>query len=421
MKKKKNNTQGMKHQELWKTPLYLIFALTVGMFIAVFIGFMIIMSIFELDLPQFTQTDDARNIDDYRHLLSELYADDLLSEYEVTGIDYMANGGLLELPVNGATGWAAHRTPLRSEPRRGENILLNLDPAHGFIIIEEYGDWWYVQLGLNENLSGWVEHRSCFINLPDVIPSVIYNITNSTASIKRSRGVNIPNVTGLSLYNAYEFNYRLNRYSFIVPASYITARRLAEVQQSALADGNTIVVYEAFRPLSTQRVVSNNLRDLINVNETVRETINTPPWHIGWFIASGVSSHQRGSALDVSLRRIAEYEIRAAGDFIYKEVIGGSEHFMPSAIHELSPEAVVFSRPVNVGPNTPTDGLPFADTFTSGAMILQNYFLNAGFTPLASEWWHFDDPVANSVAASLGINGDFFIDTVYSRIPIING
>ena len=41
--------------------------------------------------------------------------------------------------------------------------------------------------------------RDKMINLPDIIPSIIYDDTNSYSSLFKSSGIDIPNVTGKKL------------------------------------------------------------------------------------------------------------------------------------------------------------------------------------------------------------------------------
>ncbi|MCL2217296.1 MAG: hypothetical protein FWB91_09805, partial [Defluviitaleaceae bacterium] len=89
-------------------------------------------------------------------------------------------------------------------------ILAALSPGQAFVIILAYGDWWYVKLP--DGLSGWVLHSGCFINLPDVIPSIVYRISNAYYSLKRSGEYEIPNISGQALYSAWAFNPRLGRY-----------------------------------------------------------------------------------------------------------------------------------------------------------------------------------------------------------------
>jgi D-alanyl-D-alanine dipeptidase len=341
--------------------------------------------------------------------------------YPQGGINYPEQGGRLELPISGATGWAAHTMPLRDEPKQRADILLQLTPGQGFTILAERGDWWHVRIGgpvdsdgIN-GVTGWVLHRGCFINLPDVIPSIVFDITNAYASVKRSVGYPIPNITGYTLYEAWSFNRRLGRYGFIVPVLYSTSLRIFEAQQAALADGNTIIIYEAFRPRAVQQSVVSNLNALMDSNSGVRRAINAPPWSLGWFISTGVSNHQRGAAIDVGLGRVTDYEIRTSGSYAYTHITAFERHAMPTPMHELSPLAAAFTRPV---PSSCADAWRTAaltSAMTEGAILLQGYLTDAGFTPLASEWWHFNDLEGVRVANDIGIRGEFFISTNYSE------
>jgi len=330
-------------------------------------------------------------------------------------VSYPQQGGRLELPINGATGWAASAISMRSEPEQGADIISNLTPGQGFTIIAEHGEWWNVQLG--DGASGWVLHRRCFINLPDVIPSIVFDITNAYSSVKHSSGYKIPNITGYALYEARAFNYRLVKYEFIVPVLYLTSKRIFEAQQAALADGNTIIIYEAFRPRSAQQSVVNNLQRLMDSNVGVRRAINTQPWSLGWFISTGISNHQRGAAIDAGLGRVVSYETRTSGMFIYTHITAFERYIMPTPMHELSPLAVAFTRPVSSAPVDAWRAATSANSMTEGALLLQRYLTDAGFTPLASEWWHFNDLEGVRLANDVGINGEFLTETVYSKPP----
>ena len=92
---------------------------------------------------------------------------------------------------------------------------------------------------------------------------------------------------------------------------------------------------------------------------------------------------------------------------------------MPTVIHELSPLAIALSRPVSSRDRDEWRDVPLAETMTPGAVLLQNYFDRAGFTPLASEWWHFNDLEGVEVATELRIVGSFFItnDDMLSFMP----
>lgn len=330
-------------------------------------------------------------------------------------IDYFETGGLLELPVRGASGYAAVSVSLQAHPQSDAESLLTLSPGQAFTILDEDGEWWYVESGV---MTGWVPHRYCLINLPDVIPSIVYDITNAYSSRKRSSGYDIPNITGQSLYDAYDFNSRLNRDEFIVPAMYPTAIKLAAAQRAALADGRTIILFEAFRPRETQSSVVSNFRQLIAENPVVSASINTPPWSISWFISTGVSNHQRGAAVDISLGSIVSYEKSNSGDYSYTVITEHTEYVMPTAIHELSPLAIIFASPVSSSSPTAWIGVPLVPTVTEGVVLMQGYLADAGFTPISSEWWHFNDLDSISVADNIGSQGNFYISTAYSVAPL---
>jgi len=47
---------------------------------------------------------------------------------------------------------------------------------------------------------------------------------------------------------------------------------------------------------------------------------------------------------------------------------------------------------------------------TEGALRLQGYCTDAGMTPLASEWWHFNDLDAQNIVRTTSGNGKFWLD-----------
>jgi len=314
--------------------------------------------------------------------------------------------GHFELPVIGATGWAARAAgePLRTAPNNRATTIQTLPHGTGFTVLREVGEFWYVRLG-GGDVTGYVRNRYAFINLPDIILSMEYTITNATASMMRTHGQEIEGITGQVLYSASAFNHRLERYEYIVPILYATAHRLMAAQTAALADGNTIIMYEAFRPFATQVHVYNSIT-------RAQRSLFSCAWSFGWFLSTPrpnslpvyantrperISNHQRGIAVDVGLRRI-----------------DGDVFVMPTEIHELSAAARVTRSPRQ---NAVTQR---AETFTAseGAVLLQSYMMSAGFSPLISEWWHFDDFGSRTRilgGATTVINGNFFTPTIYSE------
>lgn len=98
------------------------------------------------------------------------------------------------------------------------------------------------------------------------------------------------------------------------------------------------------------------------------------------------------------------------GDYGYQWVLSYEELEMPTQFDELSPRAATFAYPVS-GDGWKT--APYSDSMTKGAILLQNYATSAGLVPLASEWWHFDDPNSGSGA----ILGDFMLTNCYAVPP----
>lgn len=321
--------------------------------------------------------------------------------------------GPLELPVQGATGYAVTGISLYAEASAESTALADLPAGTPFTILEESGAWWRVEAAAGE---GWVRHDFCLINLPDVIPSLVCRDTNSEASLFRASGYEIPGVTGRALYDARSYNARFGQEMANMAVLYATAKKLADVQARALADGYTLVLYEGFRPYDTQVAVANALEALAAENKTVRAGIDTEPWSIGWFIAGGVSNHQQGYAVDVSLARVTGTADETCGPYAYTRVTGYEELAMPTAMHELSAAAASLAEPVaSRDPDAWRQADP-APAMTEGALLLQSYCTAAGLTPLASEWWHFNDLDRLAVVDS-SWRGEFALAENVSRAP----
>lgn len=329
-------------------------------------------------------------------------------------LDYMASGGNLELPVSGATGYASVNLTVRETPGKEGNALKVIAPGTAFQILSEEGEWWQVK---TEAVTGWVAHAYCFINLPDVIPSIVYNCSNASASLFVSRGKSIPNITGEKLYDAFGYNERLEEEEYIVPVLYAMAKKICAAQQAALDAGNTLVIYEGFRPYEVQLKVASNLEALAEQDAEVYEGITTSPWSIGWFIAQDVSNHQKGYAIDVSLASVEETELRVAGEYGYTRVTSYTEYEMPTAMHELSAAAASLSVPVSSQSRTAWQEVAAASSMNEAALLLRGYCTDAGLTPLASEWWHFNDLDAAEIANQTVNDGNYYLQTVCSAAP----
>ncbi|WP_139069997.1 M15 family metallopeptidase [Bacillus sp. FJAT-27225] len=322
--------------------------------------------------------------------------------------------GELELPVAGATGYTSVDLYVKASANHNSENIEQMKAGTGFVILREEGDWWFIQRG---EVTGWLPHTFCFINLPDVIPSIIYDNTNTYSSRFASSGKDIPNISKRPLYSGKAFNERLGKEEYIMPVLYTMSKKIFLAQQKALSDGDSLKIYEAFRPYSVQIGVVKGLSDLATKDAEVMAGINTPPWGISWFITNGVSNHQMGYAIDVSLVKVNAKNEVSVGDYTVTQITEYTEYEMPTPIHELSGASAIYTAPVTSRSPTAWKNMTYTKSMNDAAKKLQIYCTSAGLIPLASEWWHFNDLEAmNEIANNKG-EGKFVLTEVYSVAP----
>ncbi|MBP3255207.1 MAG: D-alanyl-D-alanine carboxypeptidase family protein [Clostridia bacterium] len=316
---------------------------------------------------------------------------------------------LFELPVEGATGFCSIDMTLY-ECFDKAVIVDTLVAGTPFTIKGESESMFFIDTIINNHeFYGWVDKYTTLINLPDIIPSIVYYDSNSNASLFKSSGVDLPHITGEQLYDCYTYNERFDEEQYVMPVLYDMACKIYLAQQAALKDGNSLKIYETYRPHSVQLNVCSTLSELMSNNSTVYNGISS--WGKGWFISTGYSNHQRGRAMDVSLVKIDEMENRSSGDCDFSVVASYTEYVMPTEMHELSTKAITFKYAVGRDA-WQTAPLSKGMQKSEGALLLQQYCTNAGMTPLASEWWHFDDTTCPDKCT-----GSFLIDTCLSETP----
>lgn len=323
----------------------------------------------------------------------------------------MEEADFLELPVIGATGYSATRLDVHCDANRNSKVKVTVTPGSAFLILEEQGEWWKIEV---EGMIGYVYNPICMINLPDVVPSIVYRDTNATASVLKSSFLPIPNITGEQLYQAFGYNERLGKDEFMMPVLYGAAKKIAKVQQLALAQGNTLVIYELYRPYAAQQKIVTELTNFSEKNDTVLKWITTEPWELDWFIATTISNHQRGYAMDTSLGKIIKTETKQVGTYEYTSVVEYEEYEMSTPIHELSSRSASLVGPVPSSNDHDWRTMPMADTMNEWTILLREYCTSAGLTPLSSEWWHFND--LESMKKAEGV-GDYYIEGNLSVAP----
>jgi D-alanyl-D-alanine dipeptidase len=319
-----------------------------------------------------------------------------------------------ELPVQGAAGYASVTMKMRASPNGAAAATSTLQAGTPFQILSESGDWWRVQ---TEGGPGWLLSKYCLVNLPDIVPSIVYDSTNTYASVIHSSGVALPGITGKGLYPGKQTNDRLGERQFIMPVLYPMAKKVYRAQQMALGNGETLVLYEAFRPFQVQMTIVRALSKLANENKTVLEGISTAPWTLSWFASTKLSNHQRGGAIDVSLAKVSGTNPAVTGAYGYTRVTSADRYKMPTPIHELSKASAAFSAPVNSKSRTAWRQAAPSPAMNDAAIRLQTYCAKAGLTPLASEWWHFNDLDTLELTGNNPSNGGYTLSKCLSTPP----
>ncbi|MCH4889967.1 hypothetical protein EZV73_20475 [Acidaminobacter sp. JC074] len=363
--------------------------------------------------------NDEKKTNDFESIEVTLPVEDVIQEVEVIDdikqyINYSEEGDYFELPIWGATGFPLVDLNFRRSNTLDSEVISVISAGMPFRILSESGDWWQVEY---DNQIGYLYHDYCMINLPDVMPSIVYDITNSYKSLLKSDEFMIPDVTNKKLYQARYFNERFDESLYTVPVLYETAKKIDRIQKKAIQEGNTLVIYEAFRPRETQEKIVSKMKDLIESEDSVREKLTQSGWSLAWFINTGVSNHQLGIALDVSLAKIEKVETAYIGDYEYKHVSSYTEYTMPTLIHNLSLDALTYSSPVSSLSKEAWKSATSSDKMNDNAILLQSYFTEGGFTPLASEWWHFNDLDHYEMMKSINVSGTFSFKQGVSKIP----
>ena len=146
--------------------------------------------------------------------------------------------GNFDVNVAGSSGWNGTDLPLPVYDYEADGAEIATVPTAGeatpiaFAILEDNGGD-RVKIGLaydaNNNLvswqggsvtkTGWVDKQYIAVNLPDILPSIVY-----------------------SQLAAEQYSSRLSRYEYIVPCLYPTAEQIAAAQKDAMSNGETLMV-----------------------------------------------------------------------------------------------------------------------------------------------------------------------------------
>lgn len=280
---------------------------------------------------------------------------------------YLDNNGIAKKKIGtfsatlyGATAWANQELNIRKEATMNSNIIGTIPVGSKMTILaSENTNSKYIKVKYN-NLIGYVYSNFILINLPDVIPDMLYEITSASKSTASTANTAIPGITGKNLYGfTKKYNSKIDKETYYVPLLYPTAKKLQRAYNKARSEGYNLKVYDSYRPHDITISTNNYFRKLYNSNNKVKNAINYDKegnyWGPSWFLASSVSAHNKGIALDITITNSNNQELKAQ-----------------TAYDTLDTSSIVKYN--NAVSNK-----------------LRNIMLSQGFSPLESEWWHFQD------------------------------
>lgn len=309
--------------------------------------------------------------------------------------------GQFELSIEGATGLVGNTKLSFVDERTGEQI--NLDRGQTYTILGISEDQEEFNIITQDGKIGKVPTKDAWINLPDIIPSIIYKISNNSEALYKARGESLDGITGEKLYEDYDcfqYNEKLGRNEFLAPTTFSMAKKIQAIQKDALSQGKSLVIYETFRPYSAQKAVANALMAKFNNDENalvraLNEGYTDNAYGTSWFIAKGSSNHQFGIAMDCSLADVTNSRLGRSGEYKYIYHAEGDYTIleMPSPMHELSAQSAVYKYGVNSYRKGDWKNGQWIEGFANSenAQLLQKLCTDHGLDPLSSEWWHFND------------------------------
>lgn len=297
---------------------------------------------------------------DYIYLDSNGVAQDKIGDFSAT--------------LYGAVAWANQDLNIRAKATQNSKKIGIVAAGDKMTILSsENSSTKYIKIKYN-NQVGYVYSNFIYINLPDVIPDMIYNISNADKSIYKTSGKSIPNVTGVNLYGfSKKYNKKIGKTTYYAPLLYPVAKQLQKAYNTALSQGYNLKIYDTYRPYDVSVKINKEFKSLYNSNKSVKNGIDYDNdgayWGTGWFLANSISLHNRGVAIDLALTDSRGNELGAQ-----------------TPMHTLDTRSV---RKYN----------------NSAANTLSKIMTSVGFETLDSEWWHFqENNYKNSVANSFKLN-----------------
>lgn len=293
--------------------------------------------------------NDVKIKDAYRNYIyldSNGVAQDKIGKFTATlyGARAWANQDL-----NIRKGTSSSTAKIGTVPRGGKVIILSAPSAeNGGYILVKY-----------DNITGYVFTNYLLINLPDVIPDVVYEITNASGSIYKAADTAIKDVTGKRLYPYFDlaYNAKIGKKTYLAPLLFPTALKFQKAYNNAKAAGYNFKVYDTYRPYQVSKDISAAFGSMLTNSDFAKKVLvdrDGVKWSETYFLSTGISMHNRGVALDLALMK------------------DGKELDAQTPMHTLDARSVIKYN-------------------NNVSKKLSELMTSAGFGTLKSEWWHFED------------------------------
>lgn len=219
-----------------------------------------------------------------------------------------------------------------------------------------------------------VDPDNLLVNLPNLLPNAIYDIQYSYSAPSNAGGHDIDDLTGKALvgYSGKASDPYLARDEYVVPCQYSVAMKLIEADRILWDDYSyRLVIWDIYRPKSASVQISDAFSAAYESDGAIREA--TDGWGLDWYAASEVSGHNLGCDVDVAVANADGKLLPLPSGFDSFDATG---HLTVSQMGSTDIKEDSYTQAVLDSP---------------GCMALHKAMQAAGFSELASEWWHFSD------------------------------
>ena len=250
----------------------------------------------------------------------------------------------------------------------GKPIVAN-DPKFPVIIEHDPG----FAVVMLENVQYQIPTDHLFVNLGHFLPNAVSDIMYAYAAPSDCAGQEIPGLTGCVVdgYAPADFDLYLDKATYRVPCAYGTYEKLLAAEAELATQGYRLLIWDCYRPYRGSVFISNRFTEAYDTNPVIRESIGQ--WSLAWYAADGPSGHNFGTDIDVSLADMEGNPITMPSHF---DAFDDSAHLVDSPMNSSSITEASYTQAVYDNP---------------ACLALHRAFSNAGFSELASEWWHFGD------------------------------